>query len=376
ANSNLIESPGLFARNHQLYLGLVSGQAHTPADIANIFIKRDASGNPIYVRDVAKVSSSVAPNYTVVTADSRPAVLLNVNRQPSSNTLQVAQEVKSELQQIEATLPPGVKVRNFYDQSWIVGESIKSVRDAILIGLVLTALVLVLFLRDWGSSFIAGMVIPITILITFIALKFLGETFNLMSLGGLAAAVGLIIDDAIVVVENVVLQREAGAGRFEAVSLTLKELTGALVGSTLTPIVVFVPLVVITGVTGVFFRALAVTIGVALLTSLALALTWTPNLCLYLLRPKRTQTAAAKPEGQAAAAELAGATPEQIEVRRLMAAEEHLMGGTIGRVIPFYEKWFRRVLKRPMWIPVVGAVLIVVSILCYRSIGSDLLPKM
>src|SRR6185437_13024747 len=125
ANSNLIESPGLFARNHQLYLGLVSGQAHTPADIANIFIKRDASGNPIYVRDVAKVSSSVAPNYTVVTADSRPAVLLNVNRQPSSNTLQVAQEVKSELQQIEATLPPGVKVRNFYDQSWIVGESIK-----------------------------------------------------------------------------------------------------------------------------------------------------------------------------------------------------------------------------------------------------------
>ena len=376
ANSNLIESPGLFARNHQLYLGLVSGQAHTPADIANIFIKRDASGNPIYVRDVAKVSSSVAPNYTVVTADSRPAVLLNVNRQPSSNTLQVAQEVKSELQQIEATLPPGVKVRNFYDQSWIVGESIKSVRDAILIGLVLTALVLVLFLRDWGSSFIAGMVIPITILITFIALKFLGETFNLMSLGGLAAAVGLIIDDAIVVVENVVLQREAGAGRFEAVSLTLKELTGALVGSTLTPIVVFVPLVVITGVTGVFFRALAVTIGVALLTSLALALTWTPNLCLYLLRPKRTQTAAAKPEGQAAAAELAGATPEQIEVRRLMAAEEHLMGGTIGRVIAFYEKWFRRVLKRPMWIPVVGAVLIVVSILCYRSIGSDLLPKM
>lgn len=374
-NSNLIESPGLFARNHQLFLGLVSGQAHGPADIGNIFIKKGLDGAPVYVRDVAKVSASVAPDYTIVTADNQPAVLLNVNRQPSSNTLQVARLVANELRQVEPALPPGVKISNFYDQSWIVGESIKSVRDAILIGLVLTALVLVLFLRDWGTSFIAGMVIPITILITFIALKFLGETFNLMSLGGLAAAVGLIIDDAIVVVENVVLQREAGAGRFEAVALTLKELTGALVGSTLTPIVVFVPLVLITGVTGVFFRSLAVTIGVALLTSLALALTWTPNLCLYLLRSKKP-AAVPSPSEPAVSSAASGLTPEQLEVRRLMAAEEHLMGGTIGRVIAFYEKWFRRVLQRPLWIPVFGAILIVVSFLCYRHIGSDLLPKM
>lgn len=374
-NSNLIQSPGLFERNHQLYLGLISGQVHNPPEIANIFIKKDPSGDPIYIRDVSTVSSSVAPNYTIVTANRTQAVLINIDRQRKSNTMQVANGVKAELQKIEQTLPSGVKVSNFYDQSWIVGESIKSVRDAILIGLVLTALVLVLFLQDWGSSFIAGMVIPITILITFLALKFLGESFNLMSLGGLAAAVGLIIDDAIVVVENVVLQREAGAGRFEAVALTLKELTGALVGSTLTPIVVFVPLVAITGVTGVFFRALAVTIGVALFTSLALALTWTPNLCLYLLRPKRDSNLARTPmEGVPPAA--ADATPEQIEVRRLMAAEEHLMGGTIGRVILFYEKWFRRVLKHPIWIPAFGVVLIVVSFFCYRQIGSDLLPKM
>ena len=373
--SNLIQSPGLFARNHQLYLGLISGQVHNPPEIADIFIKKDPNGDPIYVRNVATVAASVAPNYTIVTANNEPAVLINVNRQRASNTVRVADEVKVEMQKIEQTLPPGVTVSNFYDQSWIVGESIKSVRDAILIGLVLTALVLVLFLRDWGSSFIAGMVIPITILITFIALKFMGESFNLMSLGGLAAAVGLIIDDAIVVVENVVLQREAGMGRFEAVALTLKELTGALVGSTLTPIVVFVPLIVITGVTGVFFRALAVTIGVALLASLTLALTWTPNLCLYLLRPKSKvpNPPPAPVEGVDPPAE---ATAEQIEVRRLMAAEEHLMGGTIGRVIRFYERWFRRLLKHPIWIPALGVVLIVISWFCYRHIGSDLLPKM
>jgi CzcA family heavy metal efflux pump len=361
SNSNLILSPGLFERNHQLYLGLISGQVHDPPEISNIFIKKDPSGTPIDIGDVATVSSSTAPNYTIVTADNKPAVLININRQRDSNTLQVANEVKAEMQQIEQTLPPGITVSNFYDQSWIVGESIKSVRDAIIIGIILASAVLVLFLRDWGSSFIAGMVIPITVLITFIALKFLGESFNLMSLGGLAAAVGLIIDDAIVVVENVVLHREAGEGRFEAVALTLKELTVPLIGSTLTPIVVFVPLIVITGVDGVFFRALAVTIGVALLTSLLLALTWTPNLCIYLLHQQGNRsTDLVSAKGDDPPPVPAKETAEQAEIRRLMVVEEHLMGGTIGRVIRFYDRW----------------ILIVVSFFCYRHIGSDLLPEM
>jgi multidrug efflux pump subunit AcrB len=377
SNSNLILSPGLFQRNHQLYLGLISGQAHDPPAIANIFIKKDPSGTPIDIGDVATVSSSIAPNYTIVTADNKPAVLININRQRESNTLQVANEVKAEMQQIKQTLPPGITVSNFYDQSWLVGESIKSVRDAIIIGIILASAVLVLFLRDWGSSFIAGMVIPITVLITFIALKFLGESFNLMSLGGLAAAVGLIIDDAIVVVENVVLHREAGEGRFEAVALTLKELTVPLIGSTLTPIVVFVPLIVITGVDGVFFRALAVTIGVALLTSLLLALTWTPNLCIYLIHQKGNRsTDLVSAKGDDPPPVPAKETAEQAEIRRLMVVEEHLMGGTIGRVIHFYDRWFRRSLEHPVWFPILGVVLIVVSFFCYRHIGSDLLPKM
>src|SRR5581483_2282029 len=159
-----------------------------------------------------------------------------------------------------------------------VKDSIKSVRDAILIGLLLAAIILVLFLRDWGSSIVAGLVIPATIAITFIALRALGQSFNLMTLGGLAAAVGLVIDDAIVVVENIVLHRDAGQSRLQAIHSALREITIPLVGSTITPIVVFLPLISITGVTGTFFRALAVTMAVSLLTSLALALTWTPNL--------------------------------------------------------------------------------------------------
>src|SRR5258708_21305032 len=121
-------------------------------------------------------------------------------------------------------------------------------------------------------------------MVTFIALKVMGQTFDLMTLGGLAAAVGLVIDDAIVVVENIVLHRDAGQDRMEAIASALREITVPLIGSTITPVVVFIPLIAITGVTGVFFRALAVTMSVALLTSLALAVTWTPNLSQYFIR--------------------------------------------------------------------------------------------
>jgi multidrug efflux pump subunit AcrB len=148
------------------------------------------------------------PVYTIVTANAKPAVLLNIMRQPDSNTVVVAGRHQSEIEQIRKELPKGVELRPFYDQSLLVTESIKSVRDAILLGLVLASLIMVLFLRDWGTSLVAGLVIPATIAVTFIALRVLGESFNLMTLGGLAAAVGLVIDDAIVVVENIVMHRD------------------------------------------------------------------------------------------------------------------------------------------------------------------------
>ncbi len=199
----------------------------------------------------------------MVTANGKPAVLLNIYRQPSGNTVAVANAVHAEIDRSSSELPPGVELRPFYDQSEIVNESITSVRDAILLGLVLASLIMVLFLRDWGTSLVAGLVIPATIAVTFIVLRVLGQTFNLMTLGGLAAAVGLVIDDAIVVVENIVMHRDTGQSRAEAIRSAIREIRVPLVGSTITPIVVFLPLISITGVEGVFFRALAVTVGAA-----------------------------------------------------------------------------------------------------------------
>jgi len=372
--TNLIDSPGLLEQNHQLYLGLVNGQIRTPEEIANTVIKNTQAGIPVRIGDIAMVAPGVKPVYTVVTANGKPAVLLNINRQPDGNTMQVAQEVHEEIENIRKTLPPGIKIEPFYDQSIIVGQSIKSVRDAILIGLILASIILVVFLRDWGTSLVAGLVIPVTIMVTFIILKLMGQTFNLMTLGGMAAAVGLVIDDAIVVVENIVLHRDAGQSRLEAIRRALKEITIPLIGSTITPVVVFIPLIVITGVTGVFFRALAVTMTAALLTSLALALTWTPTLSQYFIKGKQERTS--NPDADSFSATPIDAEAKDDEARKLLEAEEKHLSGFFLRVVNFHEQWLRRALEKPGLLIVFTVALIVASYVCYSFSGSDLLPEM
>jgi multidrug efflux pump subunit AcrB len=372
--TNLVDSPGLLEQNHQLYLGLVNGQVRTPDQIAHTVVKNTPAGVPIRIGDIAAVSPSVKPVYTVVTANGKPAVLLNINRQPDGNTVEVAREVHDEIEKIRRTLPPGIRIEPFYDQSILVTDSIKSVRDAILIGLILASIILVVFLRDWGTSLVAGLVIPVTVMVTFIALKLMGQTFNVMTLGGLAAAVGLVIDDAIVVVENIVLHRDLGQSRVDAIRSALKEITIPLLGSTVTPIVVFIPLIVITGVYGVFFRALAVTMTVSLATSLALALSWTPTLSQYFIRGKHEKehtnhgVSEGNPESHGDAAE--------IDAKKLLAAEEKHLSGFFLRVIRFHERWLRRALERPLLLLLFSAGLIAVSVVCFMLTDTDLLPEM
>jgi len=372
--TNIVDSPGLLSRNHQLFLGLVDSQVHNAEDIGNIVIKNVADA-PVRVRDIGTVSASSAPNYTVVTANGKPAVLISISRQPDSNTVDVANLVHQEIESIRPKLPAGVELNVFYDQSNIVRESIGSVRDAIIIGLLLAGFMIWLFLRDVGTALMTGLVIPVAIFVTFIAMKVLGQSFNMMTLGGLAAAGGLVIDDAIVVVENIVLHRDGGEGRLEAVSAALKELTIPLIGSTLTPIVVFLPLISITGVTGTFFRALAIAMSVSLLTSLALALTWSTNLGVYLIRRGKGEEGSDNTRQENASEE--GESAEFERMRRMMAAEEaSLKGGWFEHIITFYERWLRRALEHPIWLGGLCAILIAVSYLCYSQLGTDLLPHM
>src|SRR5262249_27473279 len=220
----------------------------------------------------------------------------------------------------------------------------------------------VVFLRDWGTSLIAGLVIPITLLITLIVLKVAGQTFNLMTLGGLAAAVGLVIDDAIVVLENIVLHRDAGQSRPEAVRSALRELTTPLIGSTITPIVVFLPLIAMAGVNGSFFRALAITMTVSLLTSLFLALTWTPTLSQYFVR---RQTSSAEPQHSD--------RPDQVLSHSI---EEAQITGFFGRLVDFYSRAMHFIVKQPAALVASLVTIVALSFVCHRFLGSDLLPEM
>src|ERR1700736_2842996 len=350
--SNIIDSPGLYEANHQLILGLIGAQAHDAGQLGNLVVKTTAGGAPVRVADVATVQPATMPVYTKVTANGKPAVLLTISRQPSSNTVQVADAIAAKVDQLRTKLPPNVHLEPFYDQSELVRESIASVRDAILIGLVLACIILFLFLRDWSSSLIAGLVIPVTVAVTILFLWVIGQSFNLMTLGGLAAAIGLVIDDAIVVVVNIVVHRDSGQSRFEAIRRALSEITTPLVFSTLTPVVVFLPLISVTGVTGSFFRALAVTMTAALLTSLALALTFTPALSLSLLRKSKPGEASAGAEHQ------------------------HDNGPVMRRVLHTHERILTFALNRPVILAVGCLLLIVATYFSYSALGSDLLPAM
>jgi multidrug efflux pump subunit AcrB len=230
-----------------------------------------------------------------------------------------------------------------------VRDSISSVRDAIFIGLVLACIILFLFLRDWTSSLIAGLVIPVTVAVTVLVLWAIGQSFNLMTLGGLAAAIGLVIDDAIVVVENIVMHRDNGEPRASAVRKALSEITVPLIGSTITPVVVFLPLISVSGVTGSFFRALAITMAASLLTSLMLALTWTPGLSLALLRDRSSDA------------------PEH---------KEHTTGRFMGRVLKVHHRVLDWALAKPLWLGAACLLLVIGTYFGYTALGSDLLPEM
>ena len=343
--SNIIDSPGLYEENHQLILGLIGAQAHDADQLGHLIVKTTLSGTPVRISDVAAVEPGVMPVYTTVTANGRSAVLLNVNRQPSSNTISVANAVQAKVEELKRVLPAGVSFEPYYDQSELVRDSIRSVRDAILIGLLLACAILVLFLEDWSSSLVAGLVIPVTVAITILVLWVLGESFNLMTLGGLAAAIGLVIDDAIVVVENIVLHRDRGETRAQAARLALHEIIVPLAGSTITPVVVFLPLISVTGVTGTFFRALAVTMTTALLVSLLLAVTWTPALSLVFLRE-----------------------------RNAPAKEEH--GRFMRKILGLHERGLTWSLGRPYLLLGLCVVLVASGWIGYKALGSDLLPEM
>lgn len=346
--NNFVASAGMHEENHTLYLTVVDGRVHSIQDIENFVIKTE-NRHPFRVKDVAKVVRGPEPVFNIVTADGENAVLLNIRSQPDGSTLDIAAALKKQIKELKNELAPDLKLAFFYDQSEIVRTSVEGVWEAIIFGLFLSVFVLFSFLKNWGATLVAAIVIPVTVLITLVSMKMTGLTFNLMTLGGIAAAIGIVIDDAIVVVEAIHTKFISGLSRLEAIREGIIEIFRPLIGSTLTPVVVFIPLAFLLGITGVFFRALALTMVVSLLTSLILAVTLTPSLAAWFIRPRK------------------GVKPKPF-------AEQG--GFLLRRLIRIYEIAVRPALRHH-WLTMCACGLVFLTgILIYSKLDSEFLPPM
>ncbi len=281
---NQVQSVARLTDLHELSLGVVTGSFQTAEEVSRTVVA-GTEFNPIRVADLGTVEEGLAPQTTVIRTDGHPGVILNVARRPGGDALELAAAVWARLAQLRSALPPGVAITPVYVQSEFIADGVRGVRDAVLFGALFAVLVLAVFLRDWRATLVVASSLPLTLGATLLVLAALGQTINLMSLGGLAIAVGLVIDDAVVVVDAIHRHLESGVRPVEAARRGTDELFWPVVGTTLTTVVVFLPLGFLSGMAGQFFLSLSLSLAAAVLISLPVALLVLPALAARWLRP-------------------------------------------------------------------------------------------
>lgn len=271
-SGNVLSAVGRLEDHYKLYLAITDSRIAGLEQLSESLIRTPGNGL-VRLGEIARVERSTTPQWTRVTADGRDAVLVSVYQQPGSNSVQIVRDVKERLAGYQARLPAGVSVATWYDQSRLVLAAENSVLEAVLIGAALSALVLLVFLRDLRVTLISLAVVPAVLAITVLLLHVWQMSFNIMTLGGMAAAVGLIIDDAIVMIEHIVRRlHEQAEGQPHSVMTAALEFTRPLVGSSASTLIIFVPLAFLDGVTGAFFQAMSLTMAAGL--SISFLVTW------------------------------------------------------------------------------------------------------
>ena len=342
--ANVITAVGRLEDHYKLYLVLSDSRLEDLAQIGETIVQKGPNG-VVRLEDVATITRGTVPHWTRVTADGRNAVIFQIHQQPDGNTVQIAQDLKATLKAFQPQLPAGIKIVNWYDQSELIIASAGSVRDAVIIGVMLAGVILLVFLRNWKITLIAMICVPSVLAATVLLLKMLHMSFNIMTLGGMAAAVGLIIDDAIVMVEHVMRRLRGQAGSHHGVVLAAaSEFTQPLVGSSACTIIIFAPLAFLSGVTGSFFQALSLTMAASLVISFLVALLAVPILSDHLLSEKDAN----QKEGG--------------------VITDHLHHA--------YDSLMRRLLARPGLVLLGIAPLLVAGWLCHQHAGSGFMPSM
>jgi len=283
--TNEITSVGKLPKDYQQYLVLSSGQFTNLEQIRNSVVAVEGQ-TPIYLRDVAEVRDGVDDPKILITGNGQEAALINISRQIGGNIIQIVDDLKNYATNLGTTIPKSLRLSVVYDLAEFVHESIANVRDPVLIGAGLAVIILFFFLREGRTTLIAATSLPLSVAGTFFFLMLFGGTLNLMSLGGLAVAIGLIIDDAVVIIENIYRHLGHGESADRAAEEGTRELLPAVVGSTATTLVVFLPLGLLKGFVGDFFRALCLTLGVSVMLSLVFAVTVIPLLSQRFLSQK------------------------------------------------------------------------------------------
>ncbi len=269
------------------YLIRIPGEFVDPSEI-NLLILGRRNGNPIYLRDVARIEDSFKEVTSLVRINKHPGIMMMVQKQSGTNTVEVAQRVKKKMDELVKTLPADIKVNVIFDTSEDIINSLDSLKSSVWLGIALVVLVVWFFLRSLVPSLIIALTIPFSLLIAFIYLFLSKGTINTISLSSLAIATGMVVDNAIVVVDNVYRRLERGNRPSEAAIFGTSEMFLAIAASTLTTVVVFMPMLFIPGVVGIIFGGLAIIIVVTLLASLFTATSFTPMLCAKWLRIDNT----------------------------------------------------------------------------------------
>jgi CzcA family heavy metal efflux pump len=337
--SNTLKYVGRLNESNKLYLNIADNRFTKIEDIENtIIIRRDMT--PVYVKDVAAVEPAFKETFIICENDLKPAVLFTIIKQPGTNAVDIMNKVNQRLAQLAHIIPQEVKIKKWYDMTDFIKNSISGVRDSIFIGALLTMLILLLFLRRIRITLVTAAVIPAALLITFIFIKLSGMNLNLMSLGGVAAAIGILVDNAIVVIENIERYLEDGFERKDAVIKAAGEIIPPLIGATSTTLVVFIPLIFLTGVPGIFFRSLATTLAIAVFVSMLLAVFLTPALAVIFISTKK-KTA----------------------------------GKFLPKLINIQQKSFKFIIKNPIIIYLLVIIFTFIAIFSYLRIPSGFLPE-
>ncbi|HEU0064974.1 MAG TPA: efflux RND transporter permease subunit, partial [Flavisolibacter sp.] len=291
SQTNFIQSNGYLSDYRLLYLTVTDATVHTMDDLNNLVVSNNGR-RVVQLKDIAQVTISPGIEYTKINANGREGLLVAVIKQPNANLITLSNEMAQKVEQLKKVLPAGITIRPYYIQADFVNDAVKSVTDSLWIGLALAIIVAIIFLRSLKASATILITIPITIFLSLIIIYTVGYTLNIMTLGAIAAAIGLIIDDAIVVVEQIHRSHEEHPDdpSTSVVQKAIHYLLPAMIGSSISTIVIFIPFEMMSGVAGAYFKVMTNTMIITLVCSFFVTWVFLPVVYLLLTREKPDQT--------------------------------------------------------------------------------------